>query len=73
MKVADLTTGSARLHHALKNLKARWEQTQNDWHDPVSRKFEEEYLSAIEPEVMATLERLSSLAQVLSAAEQECS
>ena len=38
MKVADLTTGSARLHHALKTLKTRWEQTQNDWHDPVSRK-----------------------------------
>jgi len=73
MKVADLTTATAKLHHALKQLKASWERTQDDWHDPVSLKFEEEFLAVIEPQVLATLERLSSLGQVMSAAEQECS
>jgi len=73
MKVADLTTASAKLHHALKTLRTRWEKTQSEWHDPVSQKFEEEYLSEIEPQVLATLERLGALAQVMSAAEQECS
>jgi hypothetical protein len=73
MKVADLTTATAKLQHALTRLKARWEETQNDWHDPVSLKFEEDYLEAIEPQVLATLERLSSLAQVMRTAEQECS
>jgi len=73
MKVADLNTASAKLHHALKMLRTRWEETQNDWHDPVSLKFEEEYLAQIEPQVLATLERLGALAQVMSSAEQECS
>lgn len=73
MKVADLTTGSAKLHHALKTLRARWEQTQRDWHDPVSRKFEQEYLATIDPQLMATLERISSLAQVVHNAEEDCS
>ena len=36
MKVADLTTGSGKLHHALKTLHAKWDQTRNEWHDPVS-------------------------------------
>ena len=73
MKGADLSTGASKLHHALKTLKAHWEQTQHDWHDPVSRKFEQEFLAAIDPQLLATLERISSLAQVVHSAEQECS
>ena len=72
MKVADLTTGSGKLHHALKTLHAKWDQTRNGWHDPVSRRFENEYLALIEPQVSATLDRLAALAQVISAAEQAC-
>lgn len=73
MKHADLTTGSGKLHHAYRALRAHWEQTQQDWHDPVSRKFEEEYLAQLEPHVTAVMERLSSLAQVIHAAEEACS
>lgn len=72
MKSADLSSGAGKLQHALKTLKARWEQTQHDWHDPVTHRFEEEYLAVIEPQVVATLERISALAQVISAAEQAC-
>jgi hypothetical protein len=73
MKIADLSSGASKLQRAVKTLNARWQQTELSWHDPVSRKFEQEFLSLIEPQVMATLERLSSLSQVLNNAEQECS
>lgn len=73
MKVADLTTGSGKLHHALKNLYAKWDQTRSEWNDPVSQRFDAEYLALIEPQVSATLDRLAALAQVISAAEEACS
>ena len=73
MKIADLTTGAGKLHHATKTLHAKWDQTRNQWHDPISHKFEAEYLNLIEPQISATLDRLASLAQVINAAEQACS
>jgi len=51
----------------------RWEDTKTQWHDSVSRDFEAQFLQELEPEVIQSLERLSNLAQVLTAAQQECS
>ncbi len=73
MRIADLATGSARLHHGIKTLRSQWENVQEYWHDPVSQRFEEEYLVHLEEEVLATLDQLSALAQVLTVAGQECS
>jgi hypothetical protein len=72
MRVADLTSGTAKLIESLKTLRIRWEATKEDWNDPVSREFEEHYLSIFEPQVQVTLERLRRLAQVLATAEHEC-
>lgn len=56
MKSGDLTAGSAKLYTAWKKLRLHWESTQVHWHDSVSRDFEENYLTRLEPHVRSTLE-----------------
>jgi hypothetical protein len=72
MKSSDLASGSAKLHKAWKKLRGRWETTTLQWHDSVSREFEEKHLAALEPQIALTLERMTTLAAILSAAELEC-
>jgi acyl-ACP thioesterase len=72
MRVADFTTGSAKLREALKVLRAHWEDTQTLWHDAVARQFEEEHLAWIEPQVVATVDRMNRLAQMVNTAMHEC-
>ena len=73
MKSADLATGSGRMWQAWRVLNARWEQTQQQWRDPASQTFEEEYFAELEPTLTAALERIASLSQIIHAAEEECS
>jgi hypothetical protein len=72
MKPGDVTTGSAKLYKAWQKLSARWEDTKIEWHDSVSAEFEDKYLAAIEPRIIATLQRMRSLAGVLTTAQHEC-
>ena len=72
MRVADFTFGSAKLRDAVRTLRVHWEGTKGEWHDSVSREFEENYLEALEPQLTSTIDRMMRLAQMVSTAEQEC-
>ena len=72
MKSGDLTAGSAKLYTAWKKLHLHWEQTQLHWHDSVSRDFEENYLTRLEPHIRSTLEIMRGLAELSNAARQDC-
>jgi hypothetical protein len=72
MKIADLTSGAAKISAAYKTLKVRWENTKEHWHDDNCRKFEENYIDPLEPQINAALEAIVRLAEVLGRAEQEC-
>jgi hypothetical protein len=72
MKPGDLTSGSTKLHKAWKKLRLRWESTQREWHDAVSREFEEKYLAPLEPQIDATLQRMRTLSAALAAAQHDC-
>jgi hypothetical protein len=72
MRVADFTTGSAKLRDALKVLRVHWEDTKTEWNDAVAREFEENHLAWIEPQVIATVDRMNRLAQMVNAAIHEC-
>ncbi len=73
MRVADFATAAAKVRDATKTLRLRWEETKQSWQDAVARDFEEKYLVPLEPEILITMERLSRLSQVVTAAGQECS
>jgi len=72
MRTGDLTTGATKLQKSWKKLRERWEETKPHWNDSVSRDFEKKCLEEIEPQIVATLERMRGLATVLGAAEHEC-
>jgi hypothetical protein len=72
MRIADLTTGAAKLSSAYKILKVRWEDTKEHWHDANRKRFEESYLDPLEPQIAATLEAIGRLAEVLAKAERDC-
>jgi hypothetical protein len=72
MKIADLTTGSAKLSAAYKALRLRWDATKDHWQDANCRRFEETYIDPLEPEIRDALEAISNLHELLSRAEREC-
>jgi hypothetical protein len=73
MHRVDTSAGSVRLREALRTLRVKWEESQSDWNDEVRREFEERYLESLEPRVLATLNSMTNLMQVLAKAQQECS
>ncbi len=72
MKVADLTTGAAKIAAAHKALRLRWEDTKEHWHDQNCRRFEATYIEPLDPHIAAALEAISRLAELLNRAEREC-
>jgi hypothetical protein len=73
MIVGDLVTGAAKLSDAIKNLQMHWEETKEQWQDAACRRFEEEHLAPLEPQVHLTLDAIARLADVLERAQRECS
>lgn len=72
MGAANLSIGRTKLQVALKNLKIKWEDVRRDWTDSVAVRFGEEYVAPIEPKLLATVQGIDQLLQVLIQAEQEC-
>lgn len=69
----DVSSDRGKLHDRLKDLRARWEQVQEDWDDPVRRDFEETHWAEMEECVRAALRAMDQLASVLRQARNECS
>ncbi|HEY2882936.1 MAG TPA: hypothetical protein VGJ15_10890 [Pirellulales bacterium] len=72
MKIADLTSGSAKIATAYKTLRLRWDDTAEHWNDANRRRFEENYLNPLEPQIASALEAIARLAEILGRAEHEC-
>ena len=72
MRIADLTSGSAKIANAYKTLRLRWDETKEHWHDDNCRRFEENYIDALEPQIATSLDAISRLAEVLNRAERDC-
>jgi hypothetical protein len=68
-----LDAGLGRLNHAIKDLKARWDETRTRWTDSVARSFEDDHLAPLEQQVQATLRAMERLALDLRKARNECS
>jgi hypothetical protein len=73
MQRGDVSIISSALHHAMKTLRMRWDETHEVWDDSVSRKFEEEYLVPLEPQLQVTLKAINRLSLVMARAHEECS
>lgn len=72
MKTCDLTTGVGRLKRATKMLREQWLLTREVWTDENARKFEEQYLQPLLPQMQLTLAAVNRFAEVMEKAEKEC-
>lgn len=68
-----MSAGSARLKHALKNLREHWETTRTLWDDSVARDFEKNHLTPLDQQVDNALRGMDKLSEVLAKVRQDCS
>lgn len=64
-------TGIVQIQEALKLLRAKWEETQRHWNDPVGREFEKKFLDTLEMQVKQTRQAMEQLANLLQQAHQD--
>ena len=72
MRIADLSSGSARLRDATDALVAAWQETRQSWNDANSRSLEEDHLRPLGDEVQSAVAAIQHLAEVLARAQREC-
>ena len=72
MRIADLSSGAAKLRDATDLLAVRWDETRREWDDANSRSLEEVHLRPIAKEVSSALAAVQHLAEVLAQAQREC-
>jgi hypothetical protein len=69
----SVSTDRAKLHNQLKDLRARWQQVQDVWDDPVRKEFEEGHWAALEAHVQTALRAMDQLASAMTQARHDCS
>ena len=72
MRIADLTSGAAKISTAYKTMRVHWEDTKEHWHDENRRRFEENFIDPLEPQIAAALDAIAALAEILNRAQREC-
>ena len=73
MANANVAGGQARLKHATLALRDQWWATEPHWNDAVRRRFEERYISQIEPAADAAVLGIQKLAEILDRIRRDCS
>jgi hypothetical protein len=68
-----MSSGPARLKHAMKTLREHWEYTREFWDDGVARDFEKNHLTPVDHQVTTALRGMDKLQEVLAKVRQECS
>jgi hypothetical protein len=69
----DVHAAAAKLELALKSYRTTLAAVEPQWTDAARRDFQESYLTPVEPNVRNVLEAIARLAEVLAAAEHQCS
>jgi hypothetical protein len=72
MRIADLTSGGARLRDATDVLAAKWGESSELWKDANSRNIEEHHLKPLSDDVKNALAAIRHLSEVLATAQREC-
>jgi hypothetical protein len=72
MRIADLTSGSARLRDTTEVLLAVWGESCETWKDANSRNIEDNHLKPLAEDMTNALAAISHLSEVLATAQREC-
>ena len=72
MKNSDVNAVAAKLQGSQKLLFTTFATVEQQWNDVARRKFEEDYLATIEPNIKKMVEAITRLSTVLANAERHC-
>jgi len=72
MNQGDLTPHIGTLRFALKDLQARWEETNEIWSDAVSQRFAERNIEPLDPTVTTAVKSIERLGQLMMQAALAC-
>jgi hypothetical protein len=72
MRKCDLATGAGRIRHALKNLEAVWHESSDEWNDSVSRRFREQHLDPMIPDVKLALDAIGRMHLLMDEVQRDC-
>jgi hypothetical protein len=67
-----VSTGTGKLHLAMKTMRLKWEDAKAHWNDSVRRAFEENYIEPMEKQFITTLRQIDLYALALHKAQQDC-
>lgn len=73
MPNARVLAGSSRLKQAARAVRDQWLLTEETWTDAVRQRFQDRYLSPLEPAVDAAVHGMQTLAEILDQARRDCS
>jgi len=68
----DLYTSTAHIRDAIEELQLAWQQTAEDWNDPVSQKFCQQHLDPLGPVTKTALDAIGQMTQQVRQMQQEC-
>lgn len=69
----SLNVSSSKLKDALKDLRARWEETRAHWKDDVAQDFDNQHWRPLEMQTEIALRAIDRLSEELARARQDCS
>jgi hypothetical protein len=72
MRKCDLITGVSRICDALEKLQIVWQESSNHWNDSVSRRFLEEHLDPMVPEIKLATESVGRMNSLIEEVQRDC-
>ncbi len=66
-------TGSARLNHALKTLRERWDETKGYWKDQQAHDFERNHIDPLATQANTAIRGMEKLSEVITRLKKDCS
>ena len=65
-------SGSSKLRHAIKTLRAHWDDSEDGWRDANRMEFERKRIEPLDAQANGTLRAMQQLCDILSRAYREC-
>jgi hypothetical protein len=72
MRKCDLITGASRIHDALEKLQITWQEVSDSWSDSVSRRFREEHLDPMIPDVKLAMDSIGRMNSLMVEVQRDC-
>jgi hypothetical protein len=72
MRKCDLYTGAGRIYDAMEHLQIVWQEISEQWNDSVSRRFREQHLDPMLPDVKLALDSIGRLNALMDEVQRDC-